>query len=257
MKTENSKTIVFLSGAFLSHAIWDDWQHYFKSKGYTIHAPWWPHKDAPPEVLVRKHPDPELGVLRLDGLIHYFESYLKKLPEKPIVIGEGLAGALVQLLAQKQLIAAGVLINTWPANGFLPTRREPLALFFNMLGSLRLRSSYLMDFDQWDHLTQDQPDGYRKCYRYVIPESRKLIWDMLFGRRIHYNKVMVPLLFIATENPMVSATSQYKIFRRYVFKNPRNTYKSFPDTEFPSAVCRLQEDIAEYINLWLSDITRD
>ncbi|MGV2481483.1 UNVERIFIED_CONTAM: hypothetical protein IGO34_32305, partial [Salmonella enterica subsp. enterica serovar Weltevreden] len=45
-KTIQSKTIVFITGAFVSHHGWSAWQSYFESKGYKTIAPAWPHKDA-------------------------------------------------------------------------------------------------------------------------------------------------------------------------------------------------------------------
>ena len=47
MKANNTKTVVFVTGAFVSHNGWDQWRTYFESKGYTTYAPAWPYKDAP------------------------------------------------------------------------------------------------------------------------------------------------------------------------------------------------------------------
>ncbi len=34
MKTINSKHVVFVTGAFVTHFGWDEWQKYFQSKGF-------------------------------------------------------------------------------------------------------------------------------------------------------------------------------------------------------------------------------
>jgi hypothetical protein len=41
-----TKTILFVTGAFVSNSCWDQWQTYFQSKGYQTHAPAWPFKDG-------------------------------------------------------------------------------------------------------------------------------------------------------------------------------------------------------------------
>jgi hypothetical protein len=42
----HSKTIVFITGAFVSNSCWDEWKTYFESKGYTTIAPAWPFKNG-------------------------------------------------------------------------------------------------------------------------------------------------------------------------------------------------------------------
>lgn len=46
MKTINSKTILFITGAFVTHSGWDEWQKYFQSKGFKTSAPPWPYKNG-------------------------------------------------------------------------------------------------------------------------------------------------------------------------------------------------------------------
>ena len=70
MKTIHSKTVVVITGAFVSNSCWDEWRTYFETKGYSTIAPPWPHKDAPVEELRARHPhnDSELALLTLKEL---------------------------------------------------------------------------------------------------------------------------------------------------------------------------------------------
>src|SRR6266850_7987515 len=97
LKTITSKTIVFITGAFVSHNGWDEWQTYFQSRGFTTIAPPWPYKDAPAAVLRKRQPnDTDLAVLTLPQLIDHYSGIIRKLSEKPIVIGHSLGGLITQ-----------------------------------------------------------------------------------------------------------------------------------------------------------------
>ncbi|RYZ29478.1 MAG: alpha/beta hydrolase, partial [Sphingobacteriales bacterium] len=90
MQEINSKTILFLTGAFVSNACWEEWSTFFTAQGYTTHAPAWPYKDAPADVLRSRHPDPQVASIRLTTLIDHFETIVRALPEKPILIGHSI-----------------------------------------------------------------------------------------------------------------------------------------------------------------------
>jgi hypothetical protein len=49
MGKSQSKTVVFITGAFVHHSCWDEWRTYFESRGYKTTAPPWPHKNASPK----------------------------------------------------------------------------------------------------------------------------------------------------------------------------------------------------------------
>ena len=115
-----SKTIVFITGAFVSHKVWDAWIAYYNSKGYTCIAPPWPYKDASAKELRDCHPnDKDLASLRLNQLLVHYADFIAKLPEKPIVIGHSLGGLIVQILVNRELVSAGVAIHSVPPKGVL------------------------------------------------------------------------------------------------------------------------------------------
>jgi pimeloyl-ACP methyl ester carboxylesterase len=92
MKKINSKTIVFITGAFVSSDCWIEWKGYFEERGYQTFAPSWPFKDAPACTLRQRHPDKDVAGQRLDKLTAYFRDFIKALPEKPILIGHSMGG---------------------------------------------------------------------------------------------------------------------------------------------------------------------
>ena len=80
MKTIQSKSILFVTGAFVSHTCWDDWRAYFEGKGYKTIAPPWPHKDATPQELRKRQPnDVALATLTTVELIDHYASFAKRI----------------------------------------------------------------------------------------------------------------------------------------------------------------------------------
>src|SRR5689334_22409122 len=98
MEKSQSKTVVFITGAFVHHSCWDEWRAYFESKGYKTIAPPWPHKDAPAENLRNSQPNTAIAANRLTALTDYYDNTVRLLPGKPILIGHSIGGLIVQLL---------------------------------------------------------------------------------------------------------------------------------------------------------------
>jgi hypothetical protein len=57
MKANQTKTVVFITGAFVHNSGWDQWKTYFEEKGYTTLAPAWPYKDGTVKELRDRQPN--------------------------------------------------------------------------------------------------------------------------------------------------------------------------------------------------------
>src|SRR5258708_4644625 len=152
MKSNQSKTIVFITGAFVGNNCWDEWKTYFENKGYKTIAPPWPHKDALPEELRNRQPDAGIASIRLAGLTSYFDNIIKQLPEKPILIGHSMGGLIIQILLQRNIATAGIAIHSVPPLGvfslkwsFFKTSWGPLGFFTSA------KKSFLMNFKKWQY----------------------------------------------------------------------------------------------------------
>ncbi len=77
MNNSETKTILFITGAFVHHSCWDEWKSYFENKGYKTLAPPWPHKDASAEVLRNRQPDTAIASNRLAALTEYYAGHCK------------------------------------------------------------------------------------------------------------------------------------------------------------------------------------
>lgn len=204
MQTINSKTIVFITGAFVSNSCWDEWRVYFESKGYKTLAPAWPYKDAPVEELRRRHQqnDKKLALLTLKELVDHYANIIQSLPEKPIVIGHSFGGMLTQIMVNRDLAAAGIAIHSIPPLGVLPYEFTFLKAGWKSLGIFTsLAKTYMMSFKDWQYAfvngmsLKEQRDAYEK---YTIPESKTVSRGALTSAaKVDYKKPHVPLLFTA------------------------------------------------------------
>src|SRR2546423_9360963 len=87
MTSDLSRTVVFITGTFIGNNCWDEWIPYFEREGYKCIAPAWPYKDASAEELRNKSANDPITSNTLTSLADYFASFIKSLPEKPILIG--------------------------------------------------------------------------------------------------------------------------------------------------------------------------
>lgn len=135
----HSKTIVFITGAFVSNSCWDEWRAYFESKGYSTAAPPWPFKNATAAELRARQPnDTDLAGLTMEELIDYYATIIQQCPEKPIVIGHSLGGLLTQIMVNKDLVAAGIAIHPAPPKGVLPYELTSIRSLIQAFGYLLL-----------------------------------------------------------------------------------------------------------------------
>jgi pimeloyl-ACP methyl ester carboxylesterase len=117
-----ARTIVFVHGMFMTALCWEGWLDCFQAHGYKCLAPNWPGRDRPIETLRKNHSDPQLGNLTLSDVVEHFAGTIRKLGEKPILIGHSMGGLVVQILLQRDLAAAGVAIDSAPPAGVFTTK---------------------------------------------------------------------------------------------------------------------------------------
>ncbi|EJG03167.1 alpha/beta fold hydrolase [Flavobacterium sp. F52] len=250
MRNENPKTIIFITGAFVSHSVWDDYQAYFKKRGFNTYAPSWPYKDAPPEVLIKRQPDPELAGLRLEHLVDYFESYTNRFPESPYLIAEGLGGIVVEILLRKHIFKGCILINPWPAYGFCPFRLKPLYLLASIFASLQFQKTYLMPDSLWQRFfAYGRTNKNTKHYSYRVPESKMLIWDIAKRKFSSRKKTTVPCLIVATQNALVPASVQFSDFTKHY--TPSKEFKAFEKCKPPALGYPPDQEMLDFIYGWI------
>lgn len=260
MKNNQSKTIVFITGAFVGANCWDEWKTYFEDKGYKTMAPPWPHKDSSPEELRNRQPDAGIASIRLAGLTSYFENIIKQLPEKPILIGHSIGGLITQILMQRNIAAAGVAIHSVPPLGVFTFKWSFFKASWGPLGFFTsTKKSFLMSFKQWQYAftntmtCDEQTEAY---YNFAVPESKLLVRDGLTkAAKVDFKKPHDPLLIVSgSKDNFIPASLNYSNYKKYKNNNSITGYKEFPGrNHFVLGQPTWKED-AGYIADWIEKL---
>jgi pimeloyl-ACP methyl ester carboxylesterase len=221
MKNKITKTVLFITGAFVSHHCWDDWKTHFEDHGYNTLAPAWPYKEEPASTLRLKQPDRDLATLRLEKLTAHFAKIAGEMEEKPILIGHSMGGLIVQLLLQRGLGCAGIAIHSLQPKGIFTFKFSFYKAGWAALGFFtKAKETYLMSFKEWQYAFtnnmrfEDQKDGYEKL---LTPESKLLIRDATTdAAKIDFSAPHKPLLFLAgTADHFIPASLNYTNYSKY------------------------------------------
>ncbi|MCK7554989.1 alpha/beta hydrolase [Chitinophaga sedimenti] len=221
MSSIQSKTILFVTGCFVSHHCWNDWAAYFESQGYKTVTPHWPGKAGEPAALRNSQPNKAIASLRLTQVLEHYISVIKQLPELPVIIGHSFGGLLTQLLINRGYGVAGVAIHSVPPQGVLPIEFSFLRSTFAALGLFTpLDEAYLMSFKTWQYaFTNGFPlELQHATYNALtIPESKRLCRDGLTSAaHVDFKKPHAPLLLQAgAEDHIIPASLNRRNFRAY------------------------------------------
>jgi pimeloyl-ACP methyl ester carboxylesterase len=257
MQTENLKTILFITGAFVGNESWNEWRDFYESRGYKTIAPPWPFKDASPESLRRRHPDSKIASIRLKQLIEYYEEIVRLLPEKPIIIGHSIGGLIAQILNQKDIASAVVAIHSVPPQGILSFKFSFLKAGWGPLGFFTsVKKTFLMTFSQWQYAFTNglSPELQKKGYEELaIPESKLVVRDTITSvARVDFNQPHRPLLLIAGSNDnTIPQQLNFDNYKKYSDKKSVTDYKVFSGRNHFVLGQPGWEEVALYIFEWL------
>lgn len=239
MKNLQSKTVVFVTGAFVTHHGWDNWKSYFEEQGYKTLAPAWPYKDgSAKEVRGRQPKDIQLARLTFTQLVDHYANIIKQLPEKPIVVGHSLGGLITQILLSRGLAEAAVVIHSVPPQGVIPYEFSFLKSTWRALGLFTSTDkTYLMDFKTWQYAftngmtLSEQKAAYEEN---IIPESKTVTrGGLTSAAKVDFDKPHNPLLFLAGKaDNIIPATLNQRNFKRYTDKNSVTEFKLLDNNHY-------------------------
>ncbi|MFB9079159.1 alpha/beta hydrolase [Flavobacterium procerum] len=259
MYLSNAKTIVFITGAFVSHYCWEEWVLFFETKGYKTTAPPWPYRNETSAVLQNEN-QTKTAALRLKDLVDYYTEIIETLSEKPILIGHSYGGLLTQLLVQKDLAICGVCIHSFAPKNIWNGKFDFYRKIWNTFSYLKpSEKKYLITFKKWQELftncllIEHQKNAYEK---FAVPESKLLIRDLYSAQtKINFKKQHVPLLFLTgSDDKLIPQKLAYSNFKKYRNLYSITCYKECKNTNHFILIQSNWKDTADCIAAWLSKV---
>lgn len=113
--------VVFIHGLWILPSSWDRWAELFEDAGFSALTPGWP------DATEQAHGRPELFANKTIGdVADHFESIIRDVRIKPVVVGHSFGGLISQIVAGKGASKATVAIDPAPFRGVLPLPITPL-----------------------------------------------------------------------------------------------------------------------------------
>ncbi len=252
------KTVVFIPGAWVTPACWDDFVAFYSTRGYRCLAPPWPRKDRSISEL-RDDPSSMAG-LGVQEIVDHYDGIVRGQLDPPLLIGHSFGGLFVQMLLDRGLGTAGVAIDSAPPRGVFATELSVFRANLPVLMQPGARKGIVrMTYPQFRYAFANmlsEPDAQGAYEKHVIPETGRIFFQAALGTnavRVDFaNATRKPLLLIAGERDhVVAAGLNRSNFRKYARSKARTDFKEFPGRCHWIIAQDGWEEVAEYSAGWL------
>jgi pimeloyl-ACP methyl ester carboxylesterase len=261
--TNTPDSIVLVHGFWVTPRSWEKWVERYEGKGYRVLTPTYPGFEVEVEAL-REDPSP-IEALTFPAIIEHIGDIIDELDKPPIIIGHSAGGVLTQILLDHGYGAAGVAIDSVPAEGVKVVPISQIRSLFPFLSHPSSRHK-AMGFtkEQWHYAftnTMSREESDEVYERYHIPASGRLVWvgataNFTPGHQEDYvnfkNEDRPPLLFIAgsEDNIIPPAVNQSNVKHYRHAKSPTD-YKEFEGRSHYSVIgAEGWEEVADYALQW-------
>jgi pimeloyl-ACP methyl ester carboxylesterase len=264
----NKPTIVLIHGLWLTPRSWEGWIDRFQKAGYNVLAPSWPGLEGEVEA-IRENPSALKG-LKLKTVVDHYDRIIRKLDAQPIIIGHSFGGLITQMLIDRGLGSAGILVDSAQTAGVpvLPfaTIRATLPILGNPFSYNRTTSLSPRQFNYAFTNELDEIESKRVYDRYSIPAANAILWDAALAllnpnasSKVDYKKSdRAPLLFIAGSNDhLVPPAINKGNLRKYVKNSTAVTdYREFPNRTHHTVGQKGWEEVADFALHWANENAR-
>ena len=255
------KTVVFIHGAWLTPACWDDFTAFYTTRGYRCMAPPWPRKDRSIEEL-RTDPSALAG-LGVQEIVDHYDRIVRGQLEPPFLIGHSFGGLFVQMLLDRGLGAAGVAIDSAPPRGVFATELSVFRSNLPVLMQPGARKGVVrMTYPQFKYAFANmlsEPEALAAFDEHIVPETGRIFFQAALGTnavRVDFgNATRMPLLMIAGDRDhAVAAGLNRSNFRKYARTKARTDFQEFPGRCHWIIAQNGWEEVADYTTAWLEKV---
>ena len=253
-----AETLVLVHGVWGKASHWENFRRYFEARGHRCVTPTLRYHDLEPQGT----PDPRLGRTSLLDYAEDLETLIRRLGEKPVVIGFSMGGILAQILASRGLAKAIVLLSPAPPAG-INALRPSIAWEFRsaLLTGGIWRKAFRLPFRETSSamLNEMPAESRRAIYDGLVYESGRAACEIGFwfldpkrAIAVDVSKVTCPVLILSgrkdREHPMSVIRQIAKRYRRVA------TFEELPDHGHWLIAEPGWDEIAERIERWLEMI---
>ena len=266
--SEKPDTIVLIHGLWMTPRSWEHWIARYESRGYTVVAPAYPGLEVEVEAL-RADPSP-IEALTVPGTVQHLEGVIRELDTPPIIMGHSFGGVLTQILLDHGFGAAGVAIDSVPAEGVKVVPPSQIKASFPVLHNPANRHRAVPFTPEQFHYaftnTLSEEESVKVYERYHIPAPGSWVWggilaNLMPGHQDTWvnfeNDKRAPLLFIAGgEDHIMPASVNKSNAKHYEKSSALTESKEFPGRSHYTVGQEGWEEVADQALTWAMEHAR-
>jgi pimeloyl-ACP methyl ester carboxylesterase len=255
-------SIVLIHGLWMTPRSWEKWVQHYEGKGYRVIAPAYPGLEVEVEAL-REDPSP-IEALTVTGVVEHLEGIIGGLDKPPIIMGHSFGGLFTQILLDHGYGAAGVAIDSVPAEGIKVVPVSQIRASFPVLRNPANRHKAVPFTPEQFHYafanTLSEEESAEVYERYHVPAPGGFLWGGVLanftpGHQDTYvnfrNEDRAPLLFIAggDDNLVPPAVNESNV-KHYRHTKSVTDYKEFPGRSHYTVGQDGWKEVADYALEW-------
>src|SRR3954469_4073367 len=231
--------IVLIHGLWMTPRSWEHWKERYERLGYEVLTPAYPGLDVEVEAL-REDPTP-IEKLTIPETVAHLVGIIRELERPPFIMGHSFGGVLTQILLDHGYGAAGVAIDSVPAEGVHVVPLSQIRASFPVLDNPANRHKAvpftLKQFHYAFTNTLSEADSAEIYERYHVAAPGSWVWggvlaNLTPGHHDTYvnfaNDERAPLLFVAggADHIMPAAVNKANA-ERYAKSRAHTDYQEF------------------------------
>jgi pimeloyl-ACP methyl ester carboxylesterase len=259
---ETPDTIVLIHGLWMTPRSWEHWIDRYESSGYQVLAPAYPGLAVEVEAL-RADPSP-IEALTVPGTVEHLEGVIRELDTPPIIMGHSFGGLLTQILLDHGFGAAGVAIDSVPAEGVKVVPLSQIKATFPVLDNPAKRHQAVPLTPEQFHYaftnTLSEEESAHVYERYHVAAPGSWVWggilaNLMPGHQDTWvnfeNDDRAPLLFIAGgEDHIMPASVNKSNAEHYEKSSALTEYKEFAGRSHFTVGQDGWEEVADHALAW-------
>jgi pimeloyl-ACP methyl ester carboxylesterase len=259
---DKPNTVVLIHGLWMTPRSWEHWIERYESSGYRVLAPAYPGLEVEVEAL-RADPSP-IEALSVPATVEHLEKVVGELDSPPIIMGHSFGGVLTQILLDHGFGAAGVAIDSVPAEGVKVVPPSQIKASFPVLKNPANRHRAVGFTPEQFHYaftnTLSEEESAQVYERYHVAAPGSWVWGGVLANFtpghqdtwVNFeNDDRAPLLFIAGGEDHIMPPSVNKSNVKHYEKSSALTeYKEFPGRSHFTVGQEGWEEVADHALTW-------